>query len=238
MGERDEEWEDEELIAARALVAFMEVEGDDELAQVHREALALVAQEAVALKERREARERQEERARRRVEARAVREELARRKAEQRQREAAEERARLAREARARREALRRQRAEEARRLREERKARPIARPARRSASPACVAVEEAHGDGHQATDRATGRVPAAAEEPVVPALLKVVPSDDLPALTGADLAEWRAGLGLTQQAAADRLGVRQGTISKAEGRRDKVLGESVRRALTRAIGA
>ena len=81
-------------------------------------------------------------------------------------------------------------------------------------------------------------RVPIVDAEPVVPASSMVAPSDDLPALTGSDLAEWRAGLGLTQQAAADRLGVRHGTTSKAEGRRDKVLGESLRRALARVISA
>jgi len=54
--------------------------------------------------------------------------------------------------------------------------------------------------------------------------------------LTGADLRGWRSRLGLTQQAAADRLGVRQGTISKAEGRRDKALGPAVQAALAAAL--
>jgi DNA-binding transcriptional regulator YiaG len=50
--------------------------------------------------------------------------------------------------------------------------------------------------------------------------------------LTGADLATWRKRLGLTQQAAADRLGVRQGTISKAESRARKPLGPTLHQAL------
>ncbi len=49
---------------------------------------------------------------------------------------------------------------------------------------------------------------------------------------TGLDLAAWRARLALTQQAAADRLGVRQGTISKAEARRGRPLGPTVAQAL------
>ena len=59
---------------------------------------------------------------------------------------------------------------------------------------------------------------------------------DEQPPLTGADLADWRSRLGVTQQAAADRLGVRQGTISKAEGRRDKALGPAVQAALAAVL--
>ncbi|MCB9682665.1 MAG: helix-turn-helix transcriptional regulator [Alphaproteobacteria bacterium] len=55
---------------------------------------------------------------------------------------------------------------------------------------------------------------------------------DATPALTGADLAAWRARHGLTQQAAADRLGVRQGTVSKAESRGSGALGPPLREAL------
>ena len=56
--------------------------------------------------------------------------------------------------------------------------------------------------------------------------------------LTGADLARWRSSLGLTQQVAADRLGVRQGTISKAERRADAPLGPSLRQALADELAA
>ena len=56
---------------------------------------------------------------------------------------------------------------------------------------------------------------------------------DAAPTLTGSDLAAWRARHGLTQQAAADRLGVRQGTVSKAESRGAGALGPALREALT-----
>lgn len=56
--------------------------------------------------------------------------------------------------------------------------------------------------------------------------------------LTGADLAAWRARHGINQQAAAKRLGVGQGTISKAERKADKPLGPSVSQALTAAMAS
>jgi hypothetical protein len=55
---------------------------------------------------------------------------------------------------------------------------------------------------------------------------------NEAPPLTGADLTAWRTRHGLTQQAAADRLGVRQGTVSKAEGRSGALLGPALRDAL------
>ena len=61
-------------------------------------------------------------------------------------------------------------------------------------------------------------------------------PSADQRPLTGAELARWRSRLDLTQQAAADRLGVRQGTVSKAESRADAPLGPSLRQALAEAL--
>ena len=62
MNRHDDEWdedgiEDEEAIALRAVEAWLDVEGDDELAQASREALAAIAQEALAKNDRREARE-------------------------------------------------------------------------------------------------------------------------------------------------------------------------------------
>ncbi len=56
--------------------------------------------------------------------------------------------------------------------------------------------------------------------------------------LTGADLSRWRARLDLTQQVAADRLGVRQGTVSKAESRADAILGPTLREALAEQLDA
>jgi DNA-binding XRE family transcriptional regulator len=57
------------------------------------------------------------------------------------------------------------------------------------------------------------------------------------PALTGADLAAFRRRAGLTQVAAAQRLGVTQGTISKAEGNPRTVLGPALQEALRLAAG-
>jgi len=62
------------------------------------------------------------------------------------------------------------------------------------------------------------------------------VRSDTHTTLTGAELASWRNRLGLTQQAAADRLGVRQGTISKSESKGRVKLGPTLLRALTAAL--
>jgi hypothetical protein len=59
----------------------------------------------------------------------------------------------------------------------------------------------------------------------------------DTPALTGADLAAFRRRERLTQVAAAHRLGVTQGTISKAEGNPRAVLGPTLSDALRRACG-
>jgi DNA-binding transcriptional regulator YiaG len=70
-------------------------------------------------------------------------------------------------------------------------------------------------------------------EEPI-----QSVYPEDRPPLKGADLAAWRTRHGLTQQAAADRLGVRQGTVSKAEGRSGAALGPALRDALARALAA
>jgi DNA-binding transcriptional regulator YiaG len=55
--------------------------------------------------------------------------------------------------------------------------------------------------------------------------------------LTGADLAAFRRAAGLTQVAAAQRLGVTQGTISKAEGNPRTVLGPALQEALRHVAG-
>lgn len=57
-------------------------------------------------------------------------------------------------------------------------------------------------------------------------------------ALTGSDLAAWRARRGYNQQAAAKHLGVGQGTISKAERKGSKFLGPTLQRALASALAA
>lgn len=61
---------------------------------------------------------------------------------------------------------------------------------------------------------------------------------EDRPPLTGADLGAWRTRHGLTQQDAADRLGVRQGTVSNAESRRGDALGPALRDSLAEALAA
>jgi len=55
--------------------------------------------------------------------------------------------------------------------------------------------------------------------------------------LTGADLRAWRTGQGLNQVEAASKLGVTQGSISKAEGTPGKALGPALQQALRGAFG-
>ncbi len=59
---------------------------------------------------------------------------------------------------------------------------------------------------------------------------------DGLPALTGHDLAAFRARLGLTQRQLGARLGIEQGGISKGETGGSAVLWPTLRRALHRAM--
>ena len=68
------------------------------------------------------------------------------------------------------------------------------------------------------------------------PPALRPIRPDRQAALTGADLANWRSRIGLTQQAAASRLGVGQGTISKAESKGTVPLGPALLRALAAAL--
>lgn len=254
MNAHDDEWdedgiEDEEAIALRAVEAWLDVEGDDELAQASREALAAIAQEALAMKEARERREA----AARRAEARREREHRAEReRAEARERAERWEAERKARDARlaaverahARAQGERRVEAAPAPTGRQEavRRAweRPVfaARPVRRVEAQPVVMAEEApddRDDAEQVDDAAevgweefeASPAEDAPEEPD-----RFLIGDAAPTLTGADLAAWRARHGLTQQAAADRLSVRQGTVSKAESRGAGALGPALREAL------
>ena len=59
---------------------------------------------------------------------------------------------------------------------------------------------------------------------------------DDVPQHTGADLAAYRAWLGVDQRALAVKFGVGQGTISKGESRPTVVLGPALRKALHEAM--
>lgn len=297
----------EEEIALDAVTAWLEIEGDDDLAQVQREALVEIAQAALAQKERREARERAahrpvraEERAEAERREAAVRARRAQRAVEEVRAREVEERRELAR--RAERDATRRREAEvraqsaaQAKRSVVRAVDRPDPQPPRVGAqrqavsaaaspvvapsvartvtpvpftppaasapsaptvSPAIPAppilVEPAAierldlglvGDdsgNRDATTAANREVLASASvaEPLVAQVVVAPASDDgLPALTGADLAAWRDRLGLTQQAAADRLAVGQGTVSKGESRSQSILGPTVRRALAAALG-
>ena len=235
--------EDEDAVAARAVEAWWEITGDDELAQAAREALVAVAEEAQARKKRRVARERKAAR-RGEAQAQAARERAAR----ERRREAAERDARLAAVERN----QRRRRAVE-RRL-------PMAAPvapawsgyahAERTppretdagASPlraAMMAAIDGHGEAER--DDQLGESFEAGVSGNQEAREPNAPTTTAPAarpLTGFDLAAWRARLGLTQQAAADRLGVTQGTISKGEGRRNTALGSALQAALAAALAA
>lgn len=254
MNRHDDEWdedgiEDEEAIALRAVEAWLDVEGDDELAQASREALAAIAQEALAMKEARERREAAERRAevRRERERRAERERTeARERAERWEAERKARDARLAAVERAHTRAQGERRADAApaptHRQEAVRRAweRPVVAVRRVEAPPVMIAEEEPDypdvDDAEQADDAAevgweefeASRAQDAPEEPA-----RFLIGDAAPALTGADLAAWRARRGLTQQAAADRLGVRQGTVSKAESRGAGALGPALREALT-----
>ncbi|MBN2801157.1 MAG: helix-turn-helix transcriptional regulator [Deltaproteobacteria bacterium] len=255
MNPHDDGFEDEEAIALRAVEAWLDVEGDDELAQASREALAAIAQEALAMKEARERREAAE----RRAEARRERERRdERERAEARERAERWEAKRKARDARlaaverahARAQGERQLKAATAPTGRQEavRRAceRPVfaARPAPRVEAPPFV-VAEAEPDDRDVDDAEPADAAAevgweefeaspAEDAPEEPARFLI--SDAAPALTGADLAAWRARHGLTQQAAADRLGVRQGTVSKAESRGAGALGPALREALARVL--
>lgn len=261
--DRDDGWDD---VALRAVQTWLDVEGDDELAEAQREVLVAVAQEALAKKAQREARE---EAARRRRDdhdravalAEVQRREAARREEATRLRFADVTRAARAEEAlRAaqRQEALRREEAQrqpvrrEALRkedLREVAGARRPAATAPRVASPSAIAQPATRRIPPDAARPAARELRAEAvtkgrpEDRVVGAptagksTTGLVEAEALPELTGADLACWRGRLGLTQQAAADRLGVRQGTVSKAESRGASPLGPSLRQALADALG-
>lgn len=253
MNPHDDEWdddgiEDEEAVALRAVEAWLDVEGDDELAQASREALAAIAQEALAMKEARERREA----AARRAEARRERERRAEReRADARERAERWEAERKARDARlaaverahARAQGERRVEPAPASTGRQEavRRAweRPVL-PARRVEAPPVVIAEDEPDDrdvddAERADDAAEmGWEPfeasPAEDAPEEPDRFLI--GEAAPALTGADLAAWRARHGLTQQVAADRLGVRQGTVSKAESRGAGALGPALREAL------
>jgi hypothetical protein len=239
--------DDEDAVALAAVEAWLDVEGDDELAQASREALVAIAQEALAMKV---ARERQEAAARR-DEARRERERRAEReRAEARERSARWEAERKARDAR-----LAAVERAQARALGEKRRVEPAPTgrqkevrraweqpvvPARRVEAPPTVIAED-EPDDHDVDE--AEQADDAAEVGWEP--LEASPADDVPeepdrflcaqgrpVLTGADLAAWRARHELTQQAAADRLGVRQGTVSKAESRGAGALGPALCEAL------
>ena len=221
--------EDEDAVAARAVEAWWEITGDGELDQAAREALVAVAEEALARKEGRVARERKAAR----------------------RREAAERDARLA--------AVRnqrRRRAAERRMPMAPTQAVPAragdAHPDRTRPRETDAEVSPLRAATMAAIDDPGGRDEAEREDQVRWEAFDVdasrhqgPPRPTAPAtapaarpLTGADLAAWRARLGLTQQAAADRLGVRQGTISKGEGRRETSLGPALQAALAAVLAA
>lgn len=248
----DDGIEDEEAVALRAVEAWLDVEGDDELAQASREALAAIAEEALAMKEARERREA----AARRAEARRERERRAEReRADARERAERWEAERKARDARlaaverahARAQGERRVEAVPAPTGRQEAVRRAWERPvfpARRVEAPPVVIAEDEpddrdvddaeHGDDAAEVGREPFDASPAENTPEEPHRFLI--GEASPTLTGADLAAWRARHGLTQQAAADRLGVRQGTVSKAESRGAGALGPALREALAGAL--
>lgn len=75
-----------------------------------------------------------------------------------------------------------------------------------------------------------------AASQPLPPPPPPIAPAPlEPPPFTGADLAAYRASLGLSQGALAERLGTTQGTVSKAEGNPTALLGPKLRRAMWEA---
>ncbi len=268
-----DEWEQEDLIALQAIAALLEVDGDGEVAQAQREALAAVGEEAMAMKERRQMSER---RAARRCQ-----------KVERQRREARMlERARQERAARA---AARRRAADLARPDRRRVPRPEPASPAPRRAvasAPAKISLPERVDLSPAPTSREPSRPPpravrrgepegaprrpkpskvcaptiaparrprrrsrhreptppkpapvretGAATGPALPKVADTSLAEGSPerVLVGTDLAVWRRRHGLTQVAAAKRLGVRQGTISKAEGKGPAPLGPTLSVAL------
>jgi hypothetical protein len=258
--EEDEDDGVEDEIAAYAVSVWEEIDGDDELAEASREALVLIAQEALAKKE---ARLRREEAARQRRLARdraEADERFARREAERRAQEAHR---RAVEEAHTRivpvdarqpgraptppASAVAGRRVGSAQMV--ARVARPVV-PVRAERRP--LPMETPDEDDDAEFDDLADDFREAATEAARVVLADVVPGTvqhgsrsaeepirfpsghEAPPLTGADLTAWRTRHGLTQQAAADRLGVRQGTVSKAEGRSGALLGPALRDALAR----
>lgn len=269
----DEDEVSEDQIALDAFDAFMDVEGDSDIAQASREALAAITESALALKASRQARERREaleqaaERERqeslaRKEEERTRREarQRAKRRAEQRARAQREDQARLEQEARRlalERERLRLQQEQyEALRRNEEarnaRRARPraVANLEPKAAIRAPVTIQKKTARRHGVDDRRAVAPARREERPSTPAAgssKRVQPAPPISApipahtdgkatLTGADLASWRSRLGLTQTDAARRLGVGQGTISKAEAKGSVPLGPALLHALAAAL--
>ena len=109
-------------------------------------------------------------------------------------------------------------------------------RPARRpEKSPTRPDLRLVADDFRDAVATATAELlkrPSQAEPPA----LRPTRSEKRAILTGADLASWRSRLGLTQSVAASRLGVGQGTISKAESKGAAPLGPALIRALAAAL--
>lgn len=78
----------------------------------------------------------------------------------------------------------------------------------------------------------------SAAKASVVPPKAPAAdPIDDLPPLTGADLASYRTWLGASQRALAAKLAVEQSVICKGEGKPTTVLPPQLRKALHQAMG-
>ncbi len=86
---------------------------------------------------------------------------------------------------------------------------------------------------------RANTPAVVAPTNPVAPTVAppSSTPIDDLPALTGTDLASFRNWLGVSQRALATKLGVEQSSVSRGEGKPTTVLPASLRQALHKAMG-
>lgn len=126
---------------------------------------------------------------------------------------------------------------------------RPTTRPSQRPPSPHLARRAEANWEPRAATSppakstptpragESAGGIAHPVPAPIPPTVARELVVEAGPALTGADLAAFRRSAGLTQVAAAQRLGVTQGTISKAEGNPRTVLGPALQDALRLAAG-
>lgn len=93
--------------------------------------------------------------------------------------------------------------------------------------------VEWEAGEQHTLAGRCRLHPPTWVRERLVHRLFPEETGRNADVLTGADLAEWRRSLGLSQEALASQLGLSERTVRRAEASQDRSLTVSLRKALT-----